>query len=120
MSDDIEWADKEFTNSPYNLHVMHNRTVSMEGNVTLTENDNIGEYLWKDCDKFYADFELFVAGIDLALLSLANHSIISYGTFAAWGAFLSGGLITMPLSHSKSEETALLIKKADLTNVIFI
>jgi len=62
-----------------------------------------------------------VVGIDLALLSLANHSIISYGTFATWGAFLSGGgLITMPLSHSEREETAFHIKSANLTHVIFI
>ncbi len=61
-----------------------------------------------------------ISGIDLALLSLANHSIISYGTFGMWGAFLSGGTITMPQSHSTSEITALLLKRANLTNLVFV
>jgi len=34
----------------------------------------------------------------LALLSLANHSIITYGTFGMWGALLAGGDCLMPLS----------------------
>ena len=30
-----------------------------------------------------------ISGIDLALLSLSNHSIISYGSFSMWGALLA-------------------------------
>ena len=30
-------------------------------------------------------------GEDLALLAACNHSIISYGTFGMWAAFLAGG-----------------------------
>ena len=30
-----------------------------------------------------------ISGIDMAILSLANHSILSYGTFGMWGALLS-------------------------------
>ena len=32
----------------------------------------------------------FYLAIDMALLTLANHSIISHGTFGMWGALLAG------------------------------
>jgi hypothetical protein len=38
-------------------------------------------------------------GIDLALLSLANHSIMTLGTFGMWGAILAGGDCLIPTSH---------------------
>jgi hypothetical protein len=41
----------------------------------------------------------FLSGIDLALLSQANHSIMTLGTFGMWGALLAGGHCLMPLSH---------------------
>ena len=31
-----------------------------------------------------------ISAIDMALLSFADHSIRSYGTFGMWGAFLAG------------------------------
>jgi hypothetical protein len=33
---------------------------------------------------------VLISGIDLALLSQANHSIMTYGTFGMWGALLAG------------------------------
>ena len=38
--------------------------------------------------------------MDLATLSLCNHSIIDYGTFGMWGALLSGGEIVVPGGYS--------------------
>ncbi len=35
-------------------------------------------------------------GHDLALLSLCNHTILSYGTFSFWGGFLAGGAAVVP------------------------
>ncbi len=58
-------------------------------------------------------------GIDLALLSQANHSIVSYGTFGVWGAFLAGGLITAPKSHTIDGALQIMID-ANLTNVQFL
>lgn len=34
--------------------------------------------------------------LDLATLSICNHTILSYGTFSFWGGFLSGGLRIIP------------------------
>ena len=40
---------------------------------------------------------LILIGIDLAMLSLADHSILSYGTFGIWGALLAkGGEVVVP------------------------
>ena len=39
----------------------------------------------------------------MALLSFANHSIITYGTFSMWGAlFSSKGDVVMPKDHVKT------------------
>ena len=43
-----------------------------------------------------------VTGVDLALLSLADHSILSYGTFGVWGALLAGrGETLLPKDANK-------------------
>jgi hypothetical protein len=36
---------------------------------------------------------LIFSGLDLALLSQANHSIMTYGTFGMWGTMLAGGQV---------------------------
>jgi galactoside 2-L-fucosyltransferase 1/2 len=46
------------------------------------------------------------AGVDLALLSLADHSILTYGTFGMWGALLAGGDVIMPDKYSVTKEQA--------------
>ena len=61
----------------------------------------------------------FLTGIDLALLSLANHSIMSYGTFGMWGALLAGGLVTLPRSHM-SEGSIKNIIEANMSNFEFL
>ena len=39
---------------------------------------------------FYSNFRITpISGVDLALLSLSNHSILSYGSFSMWGALLA-------------------------------
>jgi hypothetical protein len=60
-----------------------------------------------------------LSGIDLALLSQANHSIMSYGTFGMWGAFLAGGLMTAPRSHI-AEGSLIRVVNANLSNIIFL
>ena len=63
-------------------------------------------------------FSIFL-GIDLALLSQANHSILTYGTFGMWGALMSAGSAVMPSTHVKtivSQE----IQEANLPGWIFI
>ena len=32
---------------------------------------------------------IYLAGMDMAMLSLCDHNIITYGTFGVWGALLS-------------------------------
>ena len=56
----------------------------------------------------------------MALLSLADHSIISHGTFAMWGAFFSNkGEVIMPKSHLRTE-VGKKIKIAKILNWKFI
>lgn len=44
----------------------------------------------------------YLSGTDLALLSIANHSILTYGTFGMWGALLAqGGEVVMPKGYEK-------------------
>jgi hypothetical protein len=62
----------------------------------------------------------FSSGIDLALLSQANHSIMTYGTFGLWGGLLAGGQLACPKSHLDYETTRVYLKPANLSNVIYI
>ena len=39
--------------------------------------------------------------IDMAILSVCNHSILTHGTFGFWGGYLSGGDIIQPTNFSK-------------------
>jgi hypothetical protein len=55
----------------------------------------------------------------MALLSLANHSILTYGTFGMWGALLAGGQATLPGSHISSKESTEIVA-ANISEWIFI
>jgi hypothetical protein len=55
----------------------------------------------------------------MALLSLANHSILSYGSFGTWGALLAGGEIVIPESHLEEGSIKFIIE-ANLTNVTIL
>jgi hypothetical protein len=59
-------------------------------------------------------------GIDLALMSQANHSIMTYGTFSMWGALLAGGLVVYPKSHVRVETMKRYIRPADPQNFILL
>jgi len=61
----------------------------------------------------------FFSGIDLALLSQANHSIMTYGTFGMWGALLAGGQTVLAKSHLVNEPSK-DIQKAELTGWEFV
>ena len=60
-------------------------------------------------------------GIDLALLSLSDHSIITYGTFAMWGSLLrkKDGLTVCPKDFAKTN-VGREVKRANLQNWIFL
>ena len=58
-------------------------------------------------------------GYDLALLTQANHSILTYGTYGMWGALLASGSALLPVSHLNtlvSEE----IRAGNVTDWMFI
>jgi hypothetical protein len=60
-----------------------------------------------------------IAGVDLAMLSQANHSILTYGTFGMWGALMAGGEALMPRSHINTKESK-EVTKADLPGWSFL
>ena len=54
------------------------------------------------------------------MLSLADHSILTYGTFGMWGALLAkGGTVIMPKGYSKHTETH-NIEIANIKDWIFL
>ena len=56
----------------------------------------------------------------MALLSLANHSIMTYGSFGMWGSLLAqGGETVLPKDIVKSDVGA-AIKRAQLPNWTFL
>ena len=40
-------------------------------------------------------------GVDLAVLSLAQHTIMDYGTFGLWAGLLAGGAILAPRGYTQ-------------------
>ena len=63
--------------------------------------------------------QFLISGIDLSLLSMANHSIATYGTFGIWGALLAGGQMTFPKSHL-TDGSIQYITPANFSNIHFI
>ena len=35
-------------------------------------------------------------GVDLAVLSMCNHTVLDYGTYGLWAALFAGGRIILP------------------------
>ena len=61
-----------------------------------------------------------LSGTDLALLSAANHSILTYGTFGMWGALLAqGGEVVIPKGYEKLHNIQDM-HEANLPNWTFI
>ena len=55
----------------------------------------------------------------MTLLSFANHSIQTYGTFGMWGALLSGGYSVLPESHKDIREDREM-READIPGWIWL
>ena len=53
---------------------------------------------------------------DLALLSLADHSILTYGTYGMWGALLAKGGETLMSKEFMKTDIGSQIAAANLTN----
>ena len=81
---------------------------------------------------FHATPKIFT-GIDLALLSMCDHVIVSHGTYGIWAAFLASSknthIMAQILSDEKSTteeqskevmEEIIVIKQANLSNFIFM
>ena len=62
----------------------------------------------------------FIKGLDMALLSLADHSILSYGTFGMWGALLAGkGEVTLPKDITKTD-VGMAMRRAKISTWVFL
>ena len=49
------------------------------------------------CQTLLFPFLPFSIGHDLAVMSLCNHTILTYGTFSHWMGFLAGGSRVLPM-----------------------
>ena len=61
-----------------------------------------------------------ITGVDMALLSLADHSIMSYGSFGMWGALLAKGGETVLPKDIIHTDIGTAIKRAQLSRWTFI
>ena len=59
-------------------------------------------------------------GVDMGLLSLADHAIITYGTFGMWGALLAGRGETIMPKDNLETEVGMAIRRANIPNWTFI
>merc|ERR1712080_149206 len=60
-------------------------------------------------------------GVDLAVLSLCNHTVMDYGSFGAWAGLLAGGRIILPTGYSvRARPDMLWWSTAKLENAEFI
>ena len=57
---------------------------------------------------------------DLALLSMADHSILTYGSFGVWGALLAKGGETIMSKELVQTDIGIEISNANLPNWKFI
>ena len=63
----------------------------------------------------------FFLGHDLAMLSLANISVLTYGTFGLWGAFLGNAEEIIVSQHMFTEtKEGYELKEANLSNVVVL
>ena len=56
----------------------------------------------------------------MALLSLSNHSIVSYGSFGMWGALLSGKGETILPKDITNIDVGMAIRRAEMPSWNFL
>merc|ERR1712126_137423 len=68
-----------------------------------------------------ATFGSISYGVDLAVLSMCNHTLMDYGTFGVWASLLAGGRIILPTGYSNlSRPDMLWWSQAKLDKAEFI
>ena len=106
VSDDMRWVKKrifERTKSKYDIF--------LAGNGHGDELFEVGKYLnsfqiisiskyrnYQNDQKVSLRYirTLCLLGMDMAMMSMCNHTILSYGTFSFWSGFLAGGKRIIP------------------------
>ena len=84
VTDDMEWAQNNIDFPDMQVAFLgHNSVLEKDISNPLATGEDIGD--------------------DLALLAACNHTILSYGTFGQWAAFLAGGevVISTTAAHTK-------------------
>jgi len=60
-------------------------------------------------------------GVDLAVLSSCNHTVLDYGTFGLWAGLLAGGRVVLPSGYSNVNSPDMVWwEKSNLPNVEYI
>ena len=125
ISNDLKAAKKMILNSEnQNFKIIF----PGEGEVSSPGKQKLSQASYVNIKKVEFDMHIYIrnnfftliVGTDLALLSFADHSILTYGTFGMWGALLAkGGHVTMPKGYSKHKATY-NIEIAKMKNWVFI
>ena len=64
--------------------------------------------------------KVLFSGYDLAMLSLADHSILTHGRFGLWGALLTNrtGEVLLPKGYDTTTEN-IRIRRANIPNFMY-
>ena len=89
--------------------------VVVSDDIEWAEENIVGENIFFSGD----DDSVDAVGTDLAIMAHCNHTIMTYGTFGMWGAFLANGKV-IATENAAKEELNILKRLENEENWIFI
>jgi len=103
VSDDPQWCKANVIPLGEDIYFAGHENTSPDGQKSISAVKNFKVFSIK-LMVFLISYK-FSIGIDMVLLGLANHTILTYGTFGQWGTIFSGGQAVWPKSHQDLKES---------------